>query len=179
VTPETCRAEKQRKIKNIELLHLVGILFIKSRCTDKRNSNKICILISSTNFVILGRIRRHIVIKVHTSVFMSITHCYYYQILMKLKFFDIFSKIKISNFIKIRSLGADLFRADSRRSDRYDEANRRVPQFYKRTKEKLGACQCRILWQRVCFRPLNSKLYLKTCIIIYCVPRRKHIPSRL
>jgi hypothetical protein len=32
-------AAKQRKIKNIELLHLVGILFIKSRCTDKQKSN--------------------------------------------------------------------------------------------------------------------------------------------
>jgi len=35
--------------------------------------------------------------------------------------------------LKIRSLGAELFRAESRRTDRYDEANRRVPQFCKRT----------------------------------------------
>jgi hypothetical protein len=45
VTPETCRAEKQRKIKNIELLHLVGILFIKSRCTDKQKSNLLCVFV--------------------------------------------------------------------------------------------------------------------------------------
>jgi hypothetical protein len=38
--------------------------------------------------------------------------------------------IKISNFIKIRPVGAELFYTD-RRTDRYDKANSRVSQFRK------------------------------------------------
>jgi hypothetical protein len=37
VAPETCRAKKRRENK-LDLLHLVGILFINPRCTETRNS---------------------------------------------------------------------------------------------------------------------------------------------
>ena len=46
-----------------------------------------------------------------------------------LKFLDRFSKnTQISNFVKIRLVGADLFHADGR-TDSHDEANSRFPQF--------------------------------------------------
>jgi hypothetical protein len=38
---------------------------------------------------------------------------------------------KYSMFMKIRSLGAELFHAD-RRTDRHDEANSRFPRFFER-----------------------------------------------
>jgi len=53
---------------------------------------------------------------------------------MKLIFLDRFSKnTQISNFIKIRPVGAELFHADGRldgQTDRHDEANSRFLQFY-------------------------------------------------
>ena len=45
---------------------------------------------------------------------------------------QIFEKAKISSFIKIRPLGAELFHAD-RQTDKQDEANSRFPQFYERS----------------------------------------------
>jgi len=52
------------------------------------------------------------------------------QILIKLEFSpQILEKItKISNFIKIRSVGAELFNLDGR-TDRHDETNSRFSQF--------------------------------------------------
>jgi hypothetical protein len=50
------------------------------------------------------------------------------QILMKLEFFDRFSKnIQISNFMKVRPVAAKLFRADGRRD--IHEAKRRFSSF--------------------------------------------------
>jgi len=49
--------------------------------------------------------------------------------LMKLLFFDRFSKnTQIYNYMKILSLGAELLHAD-RQTDRHDEANSRFSQF--------------------------------------------------
>jgi hypothetical protein len=50
VAPETCR-EKNEENK-LDLLHLVGILFIKPRCTETRNSNY-NITFSNAHFTVL------------------------------------------------------------------------------------------------------------------------------
>jgi len=51
---------------------------------------------------------------------------------MNLEFFrQIFEKYSISNFMKIRPVGAKLFHAD-RRTDRNDETHSRFPQFCER-----------------------------------------------
>ena len=48
---------------------------------------------------------------------------------MKLEFFDRFSKnTQISNFVEIRSVGAELFHADGR-TDRHDETDSRFRNF--------------------------------------------------
>jgi hypothetical protein len=47
-----------------------------------------------------------------------------------LKFFDRFSQnTQILNFVKVLSVGIDLFHANGR-TERHDEANRRLSQFY-------------------------------------------------
>jgi len=52
--------------------------------------------------------------------------------LMKLVLSDMFSKnTQKSNFMEIRAVGAELFRAD-RRTDRHDEANGRFSRFGER-----------------------------------------------
>ena len=52
---------------------------------------------------------------------------------MKLEFSrQIFEKYSNVNLMKIRTLGAELFHADDRRTDRYDEANSRFSQFCER-----------------------------------------------
>jgi hypothetical protein len=49
---------------------------------------------------------------------------------MNMEFFEGFSKgLQISNFMKIRPVGAELFHADSW-TDSHDEANSRFSQFY-------------------------------------------------
>jgi hypothetical protein len=50
---------------------------------------------------------------------------------MKLKFSVQIFDTQISNFIKIRSVGAELYHTDER-TDRHDEANSRFSQFYKK-----------------------------------------------
>jgi len=55
------------------------------------------------------------------------------QILMELNFLNRFSENpQISNFMKIRTLGAELFHADGR-TDRHDEANSRFSQLCEST----------------------------------------------
>jgi hypothetical protein len=55
------------------------------------------------------------------------------RILMKLKVFDRFSKnTQVSNFMKIRPVGTELFYA-YRQTDRHDEANSRSSQFCERS----------------------------------------------
>jgi len=63
-------------------------------------------------------------------------------ILMKFEFCDSFSNTThISNFIRIRPVGVELFRVNRRadgRTDRYDEANGRFSQFCEGAKKLLG-----------------------------------------
>jgi hypothetical protein len=51
------------------------------------------------------------------------------QILMKLEFYRSLKNSQISNFVKIRTVGAELFHADKQtvdgRMDRHDEVNNR------------------------------------------------------
>jgi hypothetical protein len=52
---------------------------------------------------------------------------------------------QIENFVKIRSVGAELFRADGetdRQTDKHDEANSRYLQFYERAKKKHRGTDC-------------------------------------
>jgi len=59
---------------------------------------------------------------------------------MTLEFSQKFSKnTHISNFIKIRWVGAQFFHAD-RRTDRHDEANNSFLQFYERAKKWGTTC---------------------------------------
>jgi len=56
---------------------------------------------------------------------------YSFQTLMKLEFSRIRKKKQISNFIKIRPVGGNLFYAD-RQTDRHQEANSRFSHFFER-----------------------------------------------
>ena len=52
---------------------------------------------------------------------------------MSSNFLDRFSKNnQVTNFMKIRPVGAELFPADNGRTDRYDDANNRFQQFWER-----------------------------------------------
>ena len=160
-------AKRMRHIASI--CRIFSTLFNKQHDLRNMFRNMKCVFwfsmqILSDNFVIPRRIHGYIIIKVCRSS-CTVPIRYSYHILMELECFSThFLKIiKTSNFMKMRSLGAELFRADSRRSDRYDEANRRFPQFCKRAREKLIAYWCRILWQLVCFTSSNSKL----CLNVY------------
>ena len=58
---------------------------------------------------------------------------------MKLEFFwQFFENIQMSNFMKIRPVGAELFHGD-RRTDRHDEANSRFSQFFESAKKRTKA----------------------------------------
>jgi hypothetical protein len=83
---------------------------------EKNIGHKLCVLVFFSNFcrstfLILRRIRRDIIVNVHW-VGMQSVRCYC-RFLMELEFSrQIFQNIWISDFMKIRPLGAELFHAD-------------------------------------------------------------------
>ena len=89
-------------------------------------------LIFSTNFVwTISHCKKNAATYCHkrTSVFMWSTR-YFCQILINLEFYQQMCKNnKMSNFMKVRQVGAELFHADS---DRHDEANSRFSKFCER-----------------------------------------------
>ena len=101
--------------------------------------HKMCVLIFSTPFVYnISHSKQNSARYCHncTQVFTQSTR-YSYRILMSIVLYrQIFEKIiKYHIFMKILSVGADLFQADKRmdrRTDRHDKANSRFSQFCER-----------------------------------------------
>ena len=112
-------------------LHILikGTIFIKMFI-----ENKMRVLIYSTNlsetFLILRKIQRDNIINVHKSS-CNVTFTFV-RFDCNLSFLNKFSKNpQISNFMKIRPMGTNLFHADRRRlqADRHDEVNSRFSRF--------------------------------------------------
>jgi len=122
---------KQKFCASIWLITEINIL----RCTVFKTSKNVkyvfwfFLQFLSKKFLILRRIRRDGITNAHRS------SCRGSVILVRFKwnlnFLGRFSKInQTSNFIKIHSVGAELFSCG--RADRYDEANSRFSQFCQR-----------------------------------------------
>jgi hypothetical protein len=99
---------------------------------------RFCLQLLSETFLILGRIRRYAMIKIHR--YSCNVHVILVVFRRNLNLLDMFSKNpQRQNFIKISPVGAELFDVDGqtgrqtdRQTDAYDRASGRILDFRKR-----------------------------------------------